>query len=256
MNFGAHCLNPPPSEPPSGRLRAVAGAEGEGRGPGHGHRHRQRHGQQDRDRHRHSHGHASGVRFSISLIGTAPRLRTICFSTLATDAPLSARSTTAMACARSPPVSSTARDRLPARARMDGSRAATLGHDGRPAASSSSSSAAIVDRHTASAPAVPRARRSCSSRSICASRTAAEPSRTSLCAKVEWEGWGCRTKAPQEMNAVSSFLLVLVRTKGELAHPVHHTVLETISRDQSSELSSATMIPQMTVVADLTRGGD
>ena len=36
----------------------------------------------------------------------------------------------------------------------------------------------------------------------------------------------------------------LVHTKGELAHPVHHTVLETTSPDQGSELSSATMIPK------------
>ena len=41
--------------------------------------------------------------------------------------------------------------------------------------------------------------------------------------------------------------------QGEPAYPVHHMVLETTSRNQGSELSSATMIPQMTVVADLTR---
>ena len=34
------------------------------------------------------------------------------------------------------------------------------------------------------------------------------------------------------------------------------TVLEVTPRDQGSELSSATMIPQMTVVADLTRSED
>ena len=44
--------------------------------------------------------------------------------------------------------------------------------------------------------------------------------------------------------------------QGELAYPAHHMVLETTSRNQSSELSGATMIPQMTVVADLTRSGD
>ena len=33
----------------------------------------------------------------------------------------------------------------------------------------------------------------------------------------------------------------------------YFTVLEVTPRDQGSELSSATMIPQMTVVADLTR---
>ena len=43
-----------------------------------------------------------------------------------------------------------------------------------------------------------------------------------------------------------------VQTKGELAHPVHHVVLETTSRNQGSELSSS-MIPQKTVVADLAR---
>ena len=36
----------------------------------------------------------------------------------------------------------------------------------------------------------------------------------------------------------------------ELAYPAHHMVLETASRIQA-ELSSGTMIPQMTVVADL-----
>ena len=42
----------------------------------------------------------------------------------------------------------------------------------------------------------------------------------------------------------------------ELTYPAHHMVLETTSRSQGSELSSATMIPQMAVVADLTRSGD
>ena len=44
--------------------------------------------------------------------------------------------------------------------------------------------------------------------------------------------------------------------RDELAYPVHHMVLETTSRDQGSELSSAAMIPHMTVVADLTRHED
>jgi hypothetical protein len=35
--------------------------------------------------------------------------------------------------------------------------------------------------------------------------------------------------------------------QGELAYPVHHMALETTSRNQGSELSGATMIPQMTV---------
>ena len=39
----------------------------------------------------------------------------------------------------------------------------------------------------------------------------------------------------------------------ELAYPAHHMVLETPSRNQGSELSSATMIPQMTAGAGLTR---
>ena len=42
----------------------------------------------------------------------------------------------------------------------------------------------------------------------------------------------------------------------ELAYPAHHMVLETASRNQGSELSGATMIPQMTVVTDLTRSED
>ena len=41
-----------------------------------------------------------------------------------------------------------------------------------------------------------------------------------------------------------------------LAYPAHHMVLETTSRNQGSELSSSTMIPQMTVVADLTHSKD
>ena len=35
----------------------------------------------------------------------------------------------------------------------------------------------------------------------------------------------------------------------ELAYPAHHMVFETTSCNQGSELSSSTMIPQMTVVA-------
>ena len=42
----------------------------------------------------------------------------------------------------------------------------------------------------------------------------------------------------------------------ELAYPAHHMVLDTRSRKQGSELSGATMIPQMTAVADLTRSED
>ena len=44
--------------------------------------------------------------------------------------------------------------------------------------------------------------------------------------------------------------------QGELAYPVHHMVLETTSRNQGSELSGATMTPQMTAAAALTRSGD
>ena len=51
-------------------------------------------------------------------------------------------------------------------------------------------------------------------------------------------------------------MFFFVQTKGELAYRAHHTVLETTSRNQSSELSSATMIPQVTVGADLTRSED
>ena len=42
----------------------------------------------------------------------------------------------------------------------------------------------------------------------------------------------------------------------ELAHPAHHVVLEITPWDHGSELSSAMMTPQTTVVADLTRRGD
>ena len=41
--------------------------------------------------------------------------------------------------------------------------------------------------------------------------------------------------------------------QGELVYPVHHMVLETTSQNQGSELSGATMIPEMTVVGDPTR---
>ena len=42
----------------------------------------------------------------------------------------------------------------------------------------------------------------------------------------------------------------------ELVYAVRHMVLETSSQNQGSELSNATMIPQTTVVADLTRSVD
>ena len=38
----------------------------------------------------------------------------------------------------------------------------------------------------------------------------------------------------------------------EVAHPVHHMAPETSSRNQGSEPSNATMIPQMTVAVNLT----
>ena len=44
--------------------------------------------------------------------------------------------------------------------------------------------------------------------------------------------------------------------QGELAYPGSHMVLETMSWYQGSELSGAKMIPQMTVVADLTGSED
>ena len=40
----------------------------------------------------------------------------------------------------------------------------------------------------------------------------------------------------------------------ELAYPAHHMVTETTPQHQGPELSGATMIPQMTVVVDLTGG--
>ena len=45
----------------------------------------------------------------------------------------------------------------------------------------------------------------------------------------------------------------LVACLAQLVYPAHHMVLETTSRSQGSEPSSATMIPQMTVVADPTQ---
>ena len=42
----------------------------------------------------------------------------------------------------------------------------------------------------------------------------------------------------------------------ELAYPAQHKGLETTFRNQGSELSNATMIPQMTAVTDLTRSED
>ena len=51
-------------------------------------------------------------------------------------------------------------------------------------------------------------------------------------------------------------LFFFVSDQDEPAQPAHFTVLEVTPRDQGSELSSATMILQMTVVADLTRSED
>ena len=42
----------------------------------------------------------------------------------------------------------------------------------------------------------------------------------------------------------------------ELAYPADRMVLDTTSRNQGSKPSGATMIPKMTVVADLTRSAD
>ena len=42
----------------------------------------------------------------------------------------------------------------------------------------------------------------------------------------------------------------------ELAHPVHHMAPETSSRNHGSELSNATLIPQMTEAANLAHGED
>ena len=42
----------------------------------------------------------------------------------------------------------------------------------------------------------------------------------------------------------------------ELAYPVHHMVPETTSQNQVFEPSNATMIPQMTLAADLTHSED
>jgi hypothetical protein len=50
-------------------------------------------------------------------------------------------------------------------------------------------------------------------------------------------------------NAYSFFFL----SRPKMSWRAHRMVLETTSRNQGSGLSSATMIPQMTVVADLTR---
>ena len=49
------------------------------------------------------------------------------------------------------------------------------------------------------------------------------------------------------------FCVFPVQTKGEPASPVHQMVLETNPRNQGPELPSAALMPQMTVVADLTR---
>ena len=56
-----------------------------------------------------------------------------------------------------------------------------------------------------------------------------------------------------DYRTCSVFSFVLVQTKGGLAYPVHQMALQTTFRNQGSELSSDPMIPQMTVVADLTR---
>ena len=47
--------------------------------------------------------------------------------------------------------------------------------------------------------------------------------------------------------------LFFIPEQDELAYPAHHVVLVTNSRNRGAELSGATMIPQMTVVADLTQ---
>jgi len=54
-------------------------------------------------------------------------------------------------------------------------------------------------------------------------------------------------------NAEGAPFVFGLRPQDELASPAHFTVLETTSRNQSSEPPSATMIPQMTVIAGLTR---
>ena len=56
-------------------------------------------------------------------------------------------------------------------------------------------------------------------------------------------------------DAKKTLFLFFGPDRGELAYHVRHMVLETTSRNQRSELSGATMIPQMTVVTDLTRRG-
>ena len=51
-------------------------------------------------------------------------------------------------------------------------------------------------------------------------------------------------------------IFFLCPDQDELAYLAHKMVLETTSRDEGSELSGATVIPQMTVVADLTGSED
>ena len=61
---------------------------------------------------------------------------------------------------------------------------------------------------------------------------------------------GHEGKPLPEYTTTCTFL-VFCPDQGELAYPVHHMVLETTSQNQGSELSGSTMIPPMTVVADL-----
>ena len=56
-------------------------------------------------------------------------------------------------------------------------------------------------------------------------------------------------------TAIPILLFCFGPDQSELAYPAHHLALETTSRNQGSELSGATMIPQMTVVVDLTAYG-
>ena len=64
----------------------------------------------------------------------------------------------------------------------------------------------------------------------------------------------CQSEHVWEMDMISGttffFFFYFGPDQDELAYPVHHMVHETTSRSQGSELSGATMIPQMTVVTD------
>ena len=53
-----------------------------------------------------------------------------------------------------------------------------------------------------------------------------------------------------------SLFVYFGQDQDELAYPAHRVVLETTSQNQGSELSNSTMIPPMTVVADLKRSED